>query len=171
MITPKQRKWVETLETTTKKQGQRALHNIKDDAYCCLGICESLFCDSESVYDKGSIRPLTRFHHGGTDCTFFLTDRTTEELRFYDIYAKLNTPITYKGEEYSSLYKLNDDGVTFKEIAAIIRSDPANVFIPDEEYEERVYLDWVNNFISVEAFAEHYDMTIEQANAFLESKQ
>ena len=28
---------------------------------------------------------------------------------------------------------------------------------------ERLYLEWVNNFISIERFAEYYNMTVEQA--------
>lgn len=27
-----------------------------------------------------------------------------------------------------------------------------------------MYLDWVNNFLTIEVFAEHYDITIEKAN-------
>tara|TARA_R110000787_G_scaffold126186_2_gene237418 strand:+ start:1547 stop:1690 length:144 start_codon:yes stop_codon:yes gene_type:complete len=29
---------------------------------------------------------------------------------------------------------------------------------------ERLYLDWVNNFLTVKSFAEYYDLTVKEAN-------
>jgi hypothetical protein len=34
-----------------------------------------------------------------------------------------------------------------------------------------IYLDWFNNFLTVERFADHYDMTVEQAKALIEREQ
>lgn len=31
-----------------------------------------------------------------------------------------------------------------------------------------IYLDWVNNFLSLEAFAEYYELTSEQASLLIE---
>ena len=33
---------------------------------------------------------------------------------------------------------------------------------------ERLYLEWVNNFISIKRFAEYYNMTVEQAEKVIE---
>ena len=33
---------------------------------------------------------------------------------------------------------------------------------------ERLYLDWFNNFLTIERFAEYYNMTVEQAEKVIE---
>ena len=33
---------------------------------------------------------------------------------------------------------------------------------------ERLYLDWFNNFLTIERFAEYYNMTVEQAKKVIE---
>jgi hypothetical protein len=36
---------------------------------------------------------------------------------------------------------------------------------------EEMYLDWVNNFLTVERFAEYYSMTVVQATSLIESEK
>ena len=45
---------------------------------------------------------------------------------------------------------------------------PPAVIIARSRYPE-LYLDWVNNFITVERFAEYYEITIEHANEIIQS--
>jgi len=40
-----------------------------------------------------------------------------------------------------------------------------------EKRAQRMYLDFVNNFLSVECFASHYDLTLNHAKSFLQEYQ
>lgn len=37
-----------------------------------------------------------------------------------------------------------------------------------DKFEEKVFLDFVNNFLTVSRFASHYDLTDQEANSFLQ---
>lgn len=41
----------------------------------------------------------------------------------------------------------------------------------DREYLKAVYLDWVNNYLTVSKYAEHNALTVEQAEILLELAQ
>ena len=40
-----------------------------------------------------------------------------------------------------------------------------------KKFNKEMYLDWVNNFLTVERFAEYYSMTVVQATSLIESEK
>lgn len=101
----RQRRWLKMLETTRRKQAKEKLFD--GTGYCCLG----LVCISERV-------PLP---HGGKQP--YLPGVIAARV-------KLRTPRgeAVEGRDSDALWSLNDNGKSFREIAAIIRNDPSAYF-------------------------------------------
>ena len=115
---PLQREWVEALESGKYKQGDQYL--CVGDRYCCLGVA----CELAGV-EKTVIHGITRFDGWST----VLPNDVMREYGFKGDtgpngeYFKGDT-----GEEYRSLASMNDNGMTFQEIADAVRADPAEFF-------------------------------------------
>lgn len=110
----KQRKWVKELETTNKLQGRKLLKNIAEgkEFYCCLGIARELFEDDRYKDIKAAV----------------LSDYMTKELGLNNPLGAFEKPYVLNGITFHSLAMMNDEGFSFKEIAAYIKRNPENVF-------------------------------------------
>lgn len=115
----KQKVWIKELETTTKQQGGFVLKENKRgvDFYCCLGIARELYGTRK---EKQNINATC------------LSDRLTKELELRSPLGELKTPFELNGIKFSSLAMMNDKNFNFREIAAIIKRDPKNVFTEDQ---------------------------------------
>jgi hypothetical protein len=127
--------WLRDLETTEEPQTKGRLHRIlpsddKEPGYCCLGracVVLGLTPDDVSPFPcSGSYRGRT----GG------LPEFAFKRLRLRDDGGELLQPFVKEGRKMHSLYRLNDTGWSFKQIATYIRANPYNVFLPPEESSE-----------------------------------
>lgn len=102
------KKWIDALESGEYKQGKCLLK--RDDAYCCLGICTLLYANENPDYkpDWG------RTH---------LDTEVREWVGLSTIGGKFEI-----GHTDNYLVNLNDNGKTFQEIAAVIKSEPPGLF-------------------------------------------
>jgi hypothetical protein len=118
--------WVEALESGKYKQGQRRLTTVRDGEQfdCCLGVACKLY---ESVV--GGLQPkvnedtwVTYVEYDGHECTV-LPEKVMNWLGLSECSGR------YKdGEAYFQLSEKNDNGMSFSEIAAIIRAQPKELF-------------------------------------------
>lgn len=102
--TPEQRRWIEALKSGEYKQGKDQL--CTGDAYCCLGVATHLHNPDHLMLegDEGHLpNDITGLH------LFGAAGRIIEG-------------------SHNFLTNLNDDGVTFLEIAAIMEKTPWKVF-------------------------------------------
>jgi hypothetical protein len=124
--------WTEALESELYTQGSYRL-NIHNEEFCCLAVaCE--------VYIKqgGNLRKI--FADFGSSVLVAYLDDVTPALHTHALpesvqeWLGLTTKYgmySYKGEELS-LSGLNDTGLSFKEIAEIIKSRPHGLFVEGE---------------------------------------
>lgn len=121
--TPEQEAWLVDLETTTARQAKSALHAFPGDArregYCCLGrACVTLGIPEVTANDR-----LLGYFDGESGV---LPNSAVEILDLRD-------PVGVRTgrDMYLALTDMNDEGKTFKEIAAKIRSYPWAYFVRD----------------------------------------
>lgn len=132
-FTPEQEAWLRDLETTEEPQATGSLHIIEpgpgeSSGFCCLGrACVSL--GLEETPEGGHF-----IFNGQSDDTI-MPDGAWELLRLRGSGGELDRPAELGNGRpcVQSLYRMNDIGMTFKEIAAYIRANPENVFLPLEE--------------------------------------
>lgn len=104
---PKQEQWLQALESGDYEQGRVRLE--KNNRFCCLGVANK--CLNLGEDDKHCLL------------------HTYEELGLLNESGSFLKSVIVNGSAYTTLIGLNDIGsVSFKEIAAIIRKDPSNVF-------------------------------------------
>ncbi len=135
-FTPEQEAWLRDLETTEEPQARGSLHKLiaSDDSpagYCCLGrACIVLGIEKK---EAGSDYDATCF--GEESCVSYLPEEGVKALRLASGDGTLiKQPFVLKGKSYDNLTELNDCALlTFRQIAAYIRSNPENVFLPIEE--------------------------------------
>lgn len=122
------KKWVAALESGEFQQVKGFLR--AGDQYCCLGVaCELYRREVGGVHwrDIGGehlgVKELC-LDFGGSASSWLPTQvREWLELR------TTNGHFARPEETPNSLASLNDKGATFKEIAAVIRSEPAGLFV------------------------------------------
>lgn len=123
-------KWVKALDSDKYEQTRDKLHRTTGgmDTFCCLGVaCEvaiengvdlPVVTDDSDLFgcvvydgDRYALPPVVRDWLGLSDSigTHFSTDELDEE-------------------EVDSLANLNDNGASFKEIAALINAEPGGLF-------------------------------------------
>ena len=105
--------WVKALRSGEFAQGRGRLK--RGDTYCCLGVACELYRREhpEIVWEyNGILRKIC-----------ITPDLVTKWLGLNS-----NTADFILGGECTSLMKLNDAGLTFKEIADIIKSEPEGLF-------------------------------------------
>lgn len=111
---PTQKKWVEALRSGTYTQCNDALvsYNAQTGhaSYCCLGVADKLF----------NLVPNSKDNLYGSDYRGVLGLRT-ENGGFLRL-------MTVNGYDYTELTQMNDDGVTFEQIADFIETNPEIVF-------------------------------------------
>lgn len=114
-LTPKEARalWVEALESGEYKQGRDKLYNSHRKEFCCLGVGVKV------AQDQGII-PLEPITGGGL-------------LGIYHAVRRWLGLSTHDGayKDNRSLAVDNDSGLTFTEIAAVIRSEPKGLFVKD----------------------------------------
>jgi hypothetical protein len=114
--------WLHDLETTEEPQTRGMLfrpfpepgiHTGDDDfapGYCCLG------------------RAIVVLETGDNLNWSLPSEKTAKLLRLRDSNGSFSPPV----DDRNCLAQLNDDGWSFKKIAAYIRANPENVFLPPE---------------------------------------
>lgn len=113
-------KWAADLEANADKQGRHCLHYKKDgkDLFCCLGrLCELAIADGVQVKVSVS-ESFERPHFSYGNNKLQLPHEVKQWAGMKDNDAK--AALTKKSDKVW-LSKLNDDGVTFPEIAKLIR--------------------------------------------------
>ena len=110
-----QLEWLEALESGKFEQGQTCLK--KDNKFCCLGVaCELSGIEAILMTRSG----ITRYEYLGEK--HYLPKEIVDKLKF-----RGNQGDAF-GEPTMAIALLNDEGKTFKEIAAIIRANPFQYF-------------------------------------------
>lgn len=115
--TPEQEAWLHDLETTKTKQAIGILHSRKGlkNSYCCLGRACVVLKVERTIEDK-------RIEYEGSDQVLSYAARDRLHLFSTNGHDKRSN---------STLTELNDKGMSFKEIAKTVRSDPWNWFRED----------------------------------------
>jgi len=117
-IGPNQERWLTALETTELPQGRNRLWS--PNGYCCLGIACVVFGDSRPVGlgledHPHVVEALALLNHKG-DATNGISDEALDRMN-------------QLGIEYPGLTSLNDDDeLTFRQIASIVREFPELYF-------------------------------------------
>lgn len=133
--TPEQTAWLEALESGEYKQCRFVLCNANENSYCCLGVaCEianklrpgivDITVSEVLVYHNTGLRPdkvKVKVYGSESSVLPFAIERL---FRLYSRNGKDRSCPT-------ALSELNDNGKSFKEIAAIIRANPQNFFVAD----------------------------------------
>lgn len=103
------REWVTALESDKYQQGKILL--CSEGKYCCLGVACELAGLPHTILDN------SRNYFGDYGCI------TKENPLFsiFDWFGKLPKPLHYHNSVSSSLSRLNDNGMNFKDIAKVIR--------------------------------------------------
>lgn len=116
MLTELQEKWLQALESGEYQQGQINLRSV-DNKFCCLGVgCEVI----------GLTARLTHDDYLYDDKVSVAPQALIKALNLHDEYGRI--PGAKISHEHSSLTKMNDNGMSFKDIAAFIRANPELVF-------------------------------------------
>lgn len=119
ILTEIQEKWLQALESGNYKQGKHLLRSSNDE-YCCLGVaCELLNYNRE--------KQETCYSYNGRSEVL----PSMKELGLYSLSGNFHIPVNYDNIPYYNLAALNDAGLSFKDIASMIRSNPENVFAPE----------------------------------------
>lgn len=114
---PFQLEWLEALESGKFEQGQTCLK--KDNKFCCLGVaCElsGITAIPAAIASSG----VVRYKYLGE--RHYLPQEIVDRLKF-----RSNQGCAF-GEPHMAIAILNDEGKTFKDIAAIIRENPSKYF-------------------------------------------
>lgn len=115
------KKWVEALRSGKYQQTTGALHRVRESeglpkGYCCLGVACDLFAEELGLVRNAVDRDIEFF----TDDTAFLPPIVQDHLGL----------ASYKGRTINeSLTTLNDNGVSFEDIANFIESEPEGLFV------------------------------------------
>lgn len=120
-LSPAVQQWIETLRSGKYEQGTNYL-NAEGKLYCLGVACEIFKEELELVVtsktDKDSFKEF-KTYNGNYGV---LPEKVKEHLGLATCFGDL------EGQKYSSLYALNDNGVSFSEIADIIESKPKRLF-------------------------------------------
>lgn len=126
---PIQQAWLESLENHPERQTDSCLGYRTDTGYeaCCLGELliinnrvnglplSDLFSSESGVLHDGN--------HDETLCTSY------KDVGLYNEDGGfVNAPIRYRNTPYTSLAAMNDDGVTWPDIAQFVRENSEEVF-------------------------------------------
>jgi hypothetical protein len=117
-LTEVQQRWIEALESGYYKQGKSRLRDSHDN-YCCLGV----LCDL--AVEAGVIPPPEPSINVYNAYSYL--NHTTIVPPAVQLWAGLNNP-TGNAKRFE-LTALNDKGISFSEIAQLIRSEPPGLFV------------------------------------------
>jgi hypothetical protein len=109
------KKWVEALSSGKYKQGRDALR--RKDAFCCLGVlCDLASQDGTGKWGKAGDK-LYHFYTEGQEKGGFLPVAVQDWAGLDDM-----SPGVHHEGECRALAGLNDDGLTFNQIADLIEA-------------------------------------------------
>jgi hypothetical protein len=121
-LTPNQQQWITALRSGKYTQGKGCLH--KTDGFCCLGVAAKEFLTDDVVvaevtdkYDKG----YASWSYDAED--EMAPDHVMKALGLYDSNGSSRT-----NDDLMMLTHLNDEGITFEQIADIIEANPEHYF-------------------------------------------
>ena len=140
-LTELQEEWLQRLEAHPERQISHILGIKTEDDYkaCCLGEAYVMLCEK-----KGK-SPFYLTSDDDDDEDIYIADYKNIECLSRESYGKLNLndrvggfrspgtqipiAIEFKGQKYNDLAEMNDDGITWPEIAQFIREHPEVVFM------------------------------------------
>jgi hypothetical protein len=116
------KKWIKALKSGKYKQGNGYLR--EGDKYCCLGVaCELYIEDGNQLFVEKPNPDNDVYLYDGAHSS--LPEVVLKWLGLRDPLGTFNTAISNE----IRLSGLNDSGVSFKEIATIIKSEPEGLFV------------------------------------------
>ena len=109
-----QKIWVEALKSGKYSQcsGMLVQHNSDGERYCCLGVADKLFELNPKSFENlfgSNFKEVLGLRGDNGEFAFLFT-------------------IEQNGREYKSLTEMNDDGISFEDIADFIESTPDLIF-------------------------------------------
>lgn len=134
MLNENAKKWIEALRSGNYRQGVDSLATIRDYGdieYCCLGVACELYAQEHDIDITESVNG-TRLYYG--DQEYSLPTVVKEWLGLADehgTFYKDSLPEKHKDMSLGdkpSLEQLNDNSVSFDEIADFIESEPGGLF-------------------------------------------
>lgn len=135
-LTPEQEQWLTALESGEYKQGEQELRS-KDDCFCCLGVaCELFIPNTRKTTTRGRTmegEPNVVNFYGEEENAASAPREIKKLLHLQNRYGATKGKHVLAGSVHDSLVSMNDNGATFKEIAAFIRANPEKVFVRGEE--------------------------------------
>lgn len=133
-LTDKQEAWLQALESGEYQQTTEVLRD--ENGFCCLGIACDLSDTGHWVtfHNQSSYKVKETVHDNLPPLQVW-----RDELHLYDENASFGRCLIEKPTDFEitpgisakSLVRANDQGATFKEIAAFIRANPEEVFTND----------------------------------------
>jgi hypothetical protein len=119
-IRERREKWLKALESGRYKQTTGQLRDVQADygtaSYCCLGV----LCNIEK--EKGQKWEVDTFIGGVSMLPDFEGNMYPDEDRYYDMPpTNIMDKLNLSEDLASALAQMNDNGSTFKEIAAFLR--------------------------------------------------
>jgi hypothetical protein len=130
-----QEKWLQDLETTKEAQGQGFLHYIDYDGettidkWCCLGRGCYIIGLKSRLNNIVYVYPNANVNKSKNEIGSYAPMQVVAKLQLRSEAGDLKIPHNINGNTFQTLSEMNDNGMTFKEIAAYIRSNLDNVFI------------------------------------------
>lgn len=125
------KKWVDALRSGKYAQTTEKLAD--ENSYCCLGVLSELYC--ETVKPIKTIREIKEYYCDGepyTNVTVLYEGESEVLPKTVMEWAGLETndgAFRTSDNKIETLASLNDTGKTFAQIADIIESKPANLFV------------------------------------------
>ena len=125
VLTELQEKWLVSLETSPAEKQTIGKLGVKvGDSYaaCCLGELHVIACKEKGLGMPFGFKDRIEDSDNGYRLTSY------REYGLRSGVGEFSKPIVFNNRTYHSLSQLNDMGVSWKEIAKIIRDNPENVF-------------------------------------------
>jgi hypothetical protein len=122
MLTPNQQQWITALRSGKYTQGKGCLHNT--EGFCCLGVAAKEFLTDDVVVAEVTDKYDIDYASWSYDTEDEMApDHVMKALGLYDSNGSSRT-----NDDLMMLTHLNDEGITFEQIAGIIEANPENYF-------------------------------------------
>ena len=134
-----QKAWLRDLKTTRAKQGVGYLHS--NLGWCCLGRACKILCIMQTNlknYNNISDKPVDYnnklpgvkvvYVYAYNGQTTVLPELVIKKLKLLSSKGDGKKLIRFEDKFYQDLAELSDQGISFKQIANIVESDPWNFF-------------------------------------------
>jgi len=119
---PNQEKWLKTLESGIYVQGQSYLNDVNTNRYCCLGVACEIFKGELNIHCH-IVEEVDEKAMAYDKITHAAPTKVVNHLQLYTPYGGTTNKYKTKLTNLNDIYKNS-----FKEIAAIIRENPADYF-------------------------------------------